>query len=469
MSEDGRAMGEDAEVVLAPLPPARGRSFADTWWGRAWLSALEDGALDGEGLRRGRRHARAGAVGAVSVRPGRLTSVVRTTGGDARRADVLLRPLSEAEWDRLVGMAAREAGHLAALLDAELPPALVADAAAAGVELLPGMGELEPTCECGEWDHCAHTAALCYQTARLLDADPFLLLLLRGLGRAELLARLRRRSTAPARAAGPVGVPAAEVYAGAGSAAPELPAPPPAVAHPGPVPGLVPDDRGELDVAALEFLAADAARRACRLLAEALAPGHERRPVGAEPWAGTGSGGGENGRETAAAGAERERGAGSTPARDALWRDAVRLAAGGDPPASVARRLAAGCERTGVELALAVRAWRVGGAPALAVLEAPGARADPRALEEVARAFGEWGEGSPPRARGNVWTVRGAGVQLRYGNGRWWPYRRERGRWWPAGPAESDPATALAAAREESRTAAGAPGVGPQASDSKTA
>ncbi|WP_456114811.1 SWIM zinc finger family protein, partial [Streptomyces triticirhizae] len=215
---DENAENATDEVVLAPLPPARGRGFADTWWGRAWLSALEDGALDSEGLRRGRRHARAGAVGAVSVRPGRLTSVVRTTGGDARRADVLLRPLTEAEWDRLLGTAAREAGHLAALLDAELPPALVADASAAGVELLPGMGELEPTCECGEWDHCAHTAALCYQTARLLDADPFLLLLLRGLGRAELLARLRRRSTAPAREAGPAGVPAAEVYAGAASA-----------------------------------------------------------------------------------------------------------------------------------------------------------------------------------------------------------------------------------------------------------
>ncbi|RMI36712.1 SWF or SNF family helicase, partial [Streptomyces triticirhizae] len=137
--------------------------------------------------------------------------------------------------------------------------------------------------------------------------------------------------------------------------------------------------------------------------------------------------------------------------------------------ASVARRLAAGCERTGVELALAVRAWRVGGAPALAVLEAPGASPDPRAQEEVARAFVEWGDGPPPRPRGNRWTVRGAGVQLRYGDGRWWPYRRERGRWWPAGPAESDPASALAAAREESRTAAGAPGVEGQASASRTA
>ncbi|SOD62732.1 Uncharacterized conserved protein, contains Zn finger domain [Streptomyces zhaozhouensis] len=423
----------EEERVLAPLPPAHGRGFAVTWWGRSWLSALEDGALDGAQLRQGRRHARAGAVGAVSVRPGRLTSVVRTGRGEARRADVLLRRLDDAEWERLLGTAAREAGHLAALLDAELPPALVADASAAGVDLLPGIGELEPTCECDEWDHCVHTAALCYQTARLLDEDPFLLLLLRGMGREELLARLRRRSTRPAAAPrGQAGVPAAEAYA---REVPALPEPPPAVDGPGSVPGLVPDDRGELDAAALEFLAADAARRAHRLLALALAPG--QAPCAPEPVPG-------------------------------LWEDAVRLAAGGEPPTAVSRRLAAGCGRRGVELAMAVRAWRVGGAPALAVLEAPPAP-DPGAEEELTRALAEAGEGAAPRAGGGRWTVAGGEVQLRHGAGRWWPYRKERGRWWPAGPGETDPVTALAAARELSRTAAVAPGVAAQASDSKTA
>ncbi|MDT0266031.1 SWF or SNF family helicase [Streptomyces sp. DSM 44915] len=426
------------EVVLAPLPPARGRGFAGTWWGLAWLRALEDGALDTERLRQGRRHARAGAVGAVSVRPGRLTSVVRTAGEDARRADVLLRPLDAAEWDRLLETAAREAGHLAALLDAELPPALVADAAAAGVELLPGIGDLEPTCECGEWDHCAHTAALCYQTARLLDADPFLLLRLRGLGQPQLLAELRRRSTARAAAAGPAepaGVPAAEAYA---RPVPALPAPPAVAGPPGPVPGLAtPGVAGEPDVAALEFLAGDAARRAGRLLAQALAAGHAERAQ--EP--------------------ELER-----------WPDAVRMAADGAPPPGVARRLAAGCGRGGVELALAVAAWRVGGARALAVLEAADEGPDPRAAEQLALAFADVEPRPVLRGTGNRWTVRGADVQLRYGAGRWWPYRRRRGRWWPAGPAEPDPVTALAAARDgESWATAGPLADAGQASDSKTA
>lgn len=44
----------------------------------------------------------------------------------------------------------------------------------------------------------------------------------------------------------------------------------------------------------------------------------------------------------------------------------------------------------------------------------------------------------------------GAGAQLRYGqDGRWWPYRKEQGRWTPAGPADPDPAAALATVTDD--------------------
>jgi uncharacterized Zn finger protein len=254
------------------LPPARGRGFARTWWGRAWIRALEDDALDPEQLRRGRGYARAGAVGAVSVRPGRVTAVVRDRDGTHRRCDVLVRELDGAGWDRLLDVVAGEAGHIAALLDRDLPPRLAEDADAAGVALLPGIGDLEPECDCGEWDHCPHTAALCYQLARLLDRDPLLLLLVRGRDERALLEEAQLRGAAraerAARTAGPgaagartpEGVPAEEAYA-LGAILPPLPDAPPAVDAPGgPVSlrGGTPPAPG-VDAAALEFLAASAA------------------------------------------------------------------------------------------------------------------------------------------------------------------------------------------------------------------
>lgn len=279
---------DSPERTFAALPPARGRGFAQTWWGQAWLKALEDAALDSEQVRTGRRLARVGAVGAVSVRPGRITAVVQDRDRTAHRADVLLQQLSEDQWDRFLDMAVERAGHIAALLDREMPPHLVEDAATAGVELLPGLGDLEPECDCDAWDHCGHTAALCYQMARLLDQDPFVLLLMRGRAERELLDELQVRSV-PRAEATPMrdepyeGVDAAEAYAAA-DILPPLPAAPVLPGEPGQPPSLDTEagPAPGVDPTALAFLATQTSREAHRLLAEALRPGHEAHPVEAE-------------------------------------------------------------------------------------------------------------------------------------------------------------------------------------------
>ncbi|MGX8909528.1 SWF or SNF family helicase [Streptomyces netropsis] len=410
------------ERTFDALPPARGRGFAETWWGRAWLRALEDTALDGEQVKAGRRHARAGAVGAVVVRPGRITALVRDRDGTRYRSDVVIQELSGADWERLLNLVADRAGHIAALLDRDMPPHLVEDAAAAGVDLLPGIGDLEPECACEAWDHCAHTAALCHQVARLLDQDPFVLLLMRGRGERELLDELQARSVSRAASRQtressevPAGILASEAFA-ARDLIPPLPDAPSladVAARPPVLTGSTPAGPG-LDVGALEFLVADAAARARQLLAEALAPGHERNPVA-----------------------------------DALTarQDAVRLAAAG-PPERVTARLAADSGYGRAELARAVRAWGHGGAAALAVLEeewTPGPEELARVRAHLAAAWEDDDKAPRLRATRNRWTVVGTDTQLRYGrDGRWWPYRKEGGRWEPAGPCDLDPAAALA-------------------------
>ncbi|MFJ2853175.1 SWF or SNF family helicase [Streptomyces rubiginosohelvolus] len=446
--EDGAGASRDGgrgpERTFAALPPAHGRGFATSWWGRAWLQALEDTALDGQQLKQGRQLARKGGVGAVSVRPGRITAMVRDRDGTAYRSDVLLQQLGTGAWDRFLDMAVDRAGHIAALLDREMPPHLVEDAAGAGVELLPGIGDLEPECTCGAWDHCPHSGALCYQVARLLDEDPFVLLLMRGRDERRLLDELQVRSAARAVRLGDGGeggangdaerdvrgVPAGEAFAAAGIL-PPLPAPPSAPDTPGLGPSLdteTPPAPG-IDPAALEVLAADSAVRAHRMLLDALAPGHEEQPLPVE----------------------------LTPRQDA-----VRLAADARPDARIGARLAAGSGRPPADLAAAVRAWRYGGVAALAVLDEEWAP-DPEDLGRARARLGEaWEAGERPalRASGRArWTVAGADLQLRLDrDGRWWPYRKERGRWVPAGPADDDPAGALAGV--EDGAADGASGAG---------
>ncbi|MFI1015959.1 SWF or SNF family helicase [Streptomyces sp. NPDC020965] len=426
---DHDGMHDPEERIFAALPAARDRAFAQSWWGRSWVQALEETALESDQLTKGRKQARAGAVGAVSVRPGRVTAVVRDRDGTGHRCDVLLSRLDDADWDRFLDMAVDRAGHIAALLDREMPPHLVEDAATAGVELLPGIGDLEPECDCGAWDLCPHTAALCYQVARLLDQDPFVLLLMRGRGERGLLDELQARSVAraadaaPAPAdlvAEPAGVPADETYA-ARDILPPPPGPPPVPDRPGPPPALHTESAPPpgIDPDALEFLAADAAARAHRLLVEALTPVHRHQSLDD----------------------------GLTPGQDA-----VRMAASVPGPV-ITGRLATATRRTRAELELAVRAWRAGGPASLAVLDGEWT---PSAVE-LARAAtvleAAWEAADRPRLRpagAGRWTVVGAEAQLRLGaDGRWWPYRKERGRWSPGGPGDHDPAAALAEALGE--------------------
>ena len=419
MSHDQHEHDDDTVRTFPVLPPARGRAFAQSWWGLAWLRALEDGALDGAAVKSGRQLARAGGVGAVTVRPGRVTAVVRDARGTAHRADVLVPELSEGQWARFLDLAVEQSGHLAALLDRELPPHLVEDAAVSGVDLLPGIGELEPECDCHAWDHCGHTAALCHQVARLLDEDPFVLLLMRGRGKGTFLEELHVRGTAPRKAPSVTGseteadgVDAAEVWAAAGIL-PPLPALPPLPDAPGVPPSL---DTGAapppgIDPAALEHLAGRTAVEAHRLLAQGLD--------------------------------------GPVPSELPAAHDVVRLA-GGAPPEAVIVRLAEESGRGRAGLSVAVGAWRAGGASALAVLDeewqvAGDALARARAALDAAW---EPDERPPFRVHGNHWTVVGEPVQLRLGqDGRWWPYRDENGCWTPVGAADREPAIALAAAR----------------------
>ncbi|MFI6317072.1 SWIM zinc finger family protein [Nonomuraea sp. NPDC050556] len=228
-----------------------GARFATSWWGRSWIQALEDTSREQNLLRKGRAFAKAGQLGPITVSPGRITAVAEAEF----HVVVQVEQLTDAEWGRFLEQVAAKAGHIAALLDGDMPHDLVEAAQDAAVPLLPAIGDLDSECECPDWGlPCKHAAALCYQTSWLLDADPFVLLLMRGRGREEVLEALR---SAPVPAAG---TPAAEAFA---LGVPPLPEPPP-VEVPFTAPELEPGEG--VDVAALGVLAFDAALRARELL-----------------------------------------------------------------------------------------------------------------------------------------------------------------------------------------------------------
>lgn len=177
-------------VTFARIPPRRSTSRAATWWGRAWVRAVEEASYADSDLHAARGLSRSGGIGGITLDHGTVVAQVH------HRADVwpvsatvpLLDPVSRRAFVEVV---AGESGHLAALMAGELPHRLVEQAEEAGVELLPYGGELGSACPCGAWvDPCVHALALMLQVAWLVDGDPWVLLRLRGLSPDDLQAEL---------------------------------------------------------------------------------------------------------------------------------------------------------------------------------------------------------------------------------------------------------------------------------------
>jgi uncharacterized Zn finger protein len=389
---------------------------------------MEDTSLDNGQLRKGRQFANSGQVGTITVSPGRIAAVVEAPE-DRYESVVVVDQLSEDEWSRFLDQVGARAGHIAALLDGDMPHDLVSAAEDAGVRLLPGIGDLDPSCTCDAWElPCQHAAGLSYQVAWLLDDDPFILLLLRGRSREDLLDELQRRATAGATGRSveaevhiveveQAGVDASEAFAalvGPLPADPELPSKVAVDQLPitgtAPMPEPLAQPRASeaagltadlSNAVSLPLLVLDAARRSRAQLNSLLTDS-------ADPWV-----------------------------LDE-WQDSVRLAA--EYPELRARLQDTDRLETGVQ------AWMYGGAPGLDVLVnswTPDRGELVRARTELQAAADDELE----LAISGNWLTSSA-VQLRLDKvGRWHPYQRSGDDWEPAGPADRDPAAAFATNR----------------------
>jgi uncharacterized Zn finger protein len=387
----------------------RGRRFGHTWWGQAWLDALEGIAGGSTGrLSRGRTYARQGRAEDLTIAPGRVVGLVQGTEPEPYDVHLQVREFRDDEWDTVFDAIAGKAAHAAALLDGELDPGVVEDAAAVEVELLPRARDLRTACSCPDYvEPCKHAAALCYLVADALDADPFVLLLLRGRRRDEVLEGVRARRGSPAdagsdasRTDGPTddrpGVDAVEAW---GRPLAELPHVP-LVANAPSRPAAWPSDppaHAPFDGHGLRALVADAARRAWELCAGATDTGLElderadiaRRAVDASP----------------------------------LQRDQLALRSG----------IAA------VELEVLAAAWRWGGAAGVRAADEP--RWSPPPLEMAHARDVVMDTGFAARrvhVGGNRVTAEGRLQFRRSRDGNWYLFSKTSGRWAMAAPPEPD-------------------------------
>ena len=126
---------------------------------------------------------------------------------------ITFKRLTDAEWNRVVDAMAAEALYAARLLSGEMPEQIEEVFTAAGTSLFPTeKNDMRTKCTCpDDANPCKHIAAVHYLLGERFDEDPFLMFLLRGRSRDEIVAALRERRGGSASEAVPEAEQAVEV------------------------------------------------------------------------------------------------------------------------------------------------------------------------------------------------------------------------------------------------------------------
>ncbi len=166
---------------------SRRGALVSSWWGKRWIAVLESFNI-GARLSRGRAYARSGQVVNIEIEKGRVRAVVQGSRSRPYKVEIHLKPLSRAQWLRIIKTLAGQFLSMAKLLAGEMPPDLEAVFTDAKLTLFPDrLQDLATDCTCPDWwNPCKHVAAVFYLLGEAFDRDPFLIFKLRGLDREEL-------------------------------------------------------------------------------------------------------------------------------------------------------------------------------------------------------------------------------------------------------------------------------------------
>ncbi|NLG54395.1 MAG: hypothetical protein GX542_01890, partial [Rhodococcus sp.] len=171
--DDFGKYGRRRAVVGGVQAKSRRGAFTRNWWGRALVDAVEAMGETGR-LSRGRTYARAGQVVALDISPGLIRADVQGSQIQPFSVTVSLPPLPDEDVELLSETVRHQPAVLAALAGGTVPDTLAP-------LLLPEASAFDFDCTCPDlgWP-CKHAAAVVYLAAERIDADPLLVLTLRG-------------------------------------------------------------------------------------------------------------------------------------------------------------------------------------------------------------------------------------------------------------------------------------------------
>jgi len=176
---------------------SRHGEMGKTWWSHRWLETLQSYGWSNR-LERGRRYARMGQVVSLKLSRNRVEWMVQGSRPKSYRVAIEVKSLPKEKWKVVAASMASKAVFASKLLAGEMPVNVEEAFSRSSATLFPAKREIRTDCSCpDDANPCKHIAAAYYILAEEFDRDPFMMFLLRGETKEELMGALRESRRVP--------------------------------------------------------------------------------------------------------------------------------------------------------------------------------------------------------------------------------------------------------------------------------
>lgn len=156
-------------------------------WSRRWKAQLRDLGLIVESAT-----ARTHRVKQLDVMPSLVRGVVQDRDAGSCTIEIQVASFSDEQWQRLIDVFASQTMLAAQVISGSLSPEVEHVAGDAAGSLLPvSANEFAATCTCCSPGECRHLSLIYTLLGEMLDDDPWLLFMLRGRDRQQVLREVR--------------------------------------------------------------------------------------------------------------------------------------------------------------------------------------------------------------------------------------------------------------------------------------
>jgi uncharacterized Zn finger protein len=166
------------------------------WWSQRWIDVLESFGWRRR-LERARNYVREGRVLTLTFDGPKVLAQVQGTAPEPYNVSLGIDPFSDEQWGYVVEELATRAIFAAKLLAGEMPQTIEDAFTASGLSLFPfSKFDIHSTCDCPDpVNPCKHIGAVYYLLGDYFSQDPFILFVLRGRTKQQIIDDLRQLRT----------------------------------------------------------------------------------------------------------------------------------------------------------------------------------------------------------------------------------------------------------------------------------